>query len=292
MRATKSACDVQASKALLRGIWVKDLVDTAAEILTNPLERPQAVANIILDLSQHASTAPAYYLGTCCWVKSSQAADTLQDWVAQQLKAPEAHKKREDLRDQAQQKAAEEAEAQRQEEEHDSADEDDEGGLDSADENEEGGLNSADEDEDADGDEEEEEGSDEEDEVADEDDNADGNGGEEEGFDNPDEKDGNASSVDEQQQHDSASENVEEAAGSATGQQEDDLDDQDEERVEAARLYKALVVANSAYMAFMVNDYTAQCDILGEGLATILRERVLKICLDAYHAYKAFTNTD
>ena len=102
---------MQASKALLRCSWVKDLIEKAAEVAAHPLDGPTAIISAILDLSACPEQAPAAY-SDMCYVDSLEAAVALEGWAASIWDTPEgraAQKERDQAADQSSTQAQREA---------------------------------------------------------------------------------------------------------------------------------------------------------------------------------------
>ena len=95
---------VQASKALLQCSAVKDLIATAADTILHPIHRTQAMASILLDLSQDPEKAPAAYQEYCV-INSEEAANSLCAWIEEELELPDAAKAQADIDAKAEAKA-------------------------------------------------------------------------------------------------------------------------------------------------------------------------------------------
>lgn len=90
------SCYLQASQALLRCSRVKDMVEKAAEVLSDVLERPVAFSSVALDLSMDSTKAPAAYQNMC-FVRSHETSAYLRNWVIQQQQTPEAIRRQAEL---------------------------------------------------------------------------------------------------------------------------------------------------------------------------------------------------
>lgn len=102
---TEPCCDTQASVALVTCSWVSSLLDKAAQILTDPVDRLAAHYSLILDLSMDPATCPAAYAGMG-WVQCEDEKACLRNWLIQEQSAPEAAAR-------LQQRIAEEQETER-----------------------------------------------------------------------------------------------------------------------------------------------------------------------------------
>ena len=114
----RELCVVQASKALLRCSWVKDLIEKAAEVAAHPLDGPTAIITAILDLSTHPEQAPAAY-ADMCYVNSPESAVDLESWAASVWDTPEgkaAQKERDQAANQSSTQAQQEADEAAQQE--------------------------------------------------------------------------------------------------------------------------------------------------------------------------------
>ena len=109
---------MQASKALLRCSWVKDLIENAAEVVAHPLDGPTAVISAILDLSADPEQAPAAY-SDMCYANSPESATDLESWAASMWGTPEgraAQKERDQAASQSSTQAQQEADKAAQQE--------------------------------------------------------------------------------------------------------------------------------------------------------------------------------